>query len=138
MFIIKILRDFADEDYKLILSNKVLDEGMDVPEAKRCIILASTGNPTQFIQRRGRVLRTFSDTYKDGTKKEFAEIYDVLVKPNIEGMNEDAVKREISIIRAQLDKIKEMSRLAKNKKDCMKKLKEFKNNLPDSAFESKI
>lgn len=132
---IKILRDFAEEDWKIILSNKVLDEGMDVPEAKRCIILASTGNPTQFIQRRGRVLRTFSDTYKDGTKKEFAEIYDVLVKPNIEGMNKDAVKSEISIIRAQLKKITEMSKLARNKEDCLEKIQEFKNNLPDSAFE---
>ena len=135
---IKILRDFAEEDYKIILSNKVLDEGMDVPEAKRCIILASTGNPTQFIQRRGRVLRKFSDTYKDGTKKEFAEIYDVLVKPNIKDMNEDAVKMEIGIIRAQLKKITEMSKLAKNKDDCLKKIQEFKNNLPDSAFEFEV
>ena len=82
-------------------------------------------------------MRTFSDTYKDGTKKEFAEIYDVLVKPNIKGMNEDAVKREIGIIRAQLKKITEMSKLAKNKDDCLEKIHEFKNNLPDSAFESK-
>ncbi len=133
---LKILRDFADEDYKLILSNKVLDEGMDVPEARRCIVLASTGNPTQFIQRRGRVLRQFRDKYKDGTKKDFAEIYDVLVKPNIEGMNVDEVKLEIGIIKRQLNKLTEMSRLARNKDDCLKKIKEFKSNLPDSVFDS--
>ena len=51
----------VDEDYEIILSNRVLDEGMDVPQAKRCIVLASTGNPTQFVQRRGRVLRQFDD-----------------------------------------------------------------------------
>jgi len=133
---IKILRDFADEDYKLILSNRVLDEGMDVPEARRCIVLASTGNPTQFIQRRGRVLRQFRDKYKDGTTKDFAEIYDILVKPNIEGMNPDAVKLEIGIIRQQLKKITEMSNLARNKTDCLEKIEEFKNNLPDSVFDS--
>lgn len=132
---IKILRDFADEDYKLILSNKVLDEGMDVPEARRCIVLASTGNPTQFIQRRGRVLRQFRDKYKDGTRKDFAEIYDILVKPNIEGMNPDAVKLEIGIIRQQLKKITEMSELARNKSECLEKIIEFKNKLPDSFFE---
>lgn len=133
---IKILRDFADEDYKLILSNRVLDEGMHVPEARRCIVLASTGNPTQFIQRRGRVLRQFRDKYKDGTTKDFAEIYDILVKPNIEGMNPDAVKLEIGIIRQQLKKITEMSNLTRNKTDCLEKIEEFKNNLPDSVFDS--
>ena len=132
---IKILRDFADEDYKIILSNKVLDEGMDVPEAKKCIILASTGNPTQFIQRRGRVLRQFRDPYKDGTRKTHADIYDILVRPNIEGMNPDAVKLEIGIIRQQLKKITELSNLARNKDDCLKKIAEFKNNLPDISFE---
>ena len=132
----KILRQFAQEDYKIILSNKVLDEGMDVPEAKRCIILASTSNPTQFIQRRGRVLRQFHDTYKDGTKKKYAEIYDILVRPNIEGMNKDSVKNERGIIKGQLKKITEMSKLARNKDECLKKIKEFKNNLPDDFFES--
>ena len=56
----RILNDFANEDWDVLLSNRVLDEGMDVPQARNCIILASTGNPTQFIQRRGRVLRTYS------------------------------------------------------------------------------
>jgi len=132
----KILRQFAEEDYKIILSNKVLDEGMDVPEAKRCIILASTGNPTQFIQRRGRVLRKFRDTYKDGTRKEYAEIYDILVRPNIQGMEKDSIKLERGIIRGQLDKITEMSKLARNQDKCLEKIKEFKNNLPDDFFES--
>lgn len=131
----KILRQFAEEDYKIILANRVLDEGMDVPEIKRCIILSSTGNPTQFIQRRGRVLRQFYGTYKDGTKKEYAEIYDVLVKPNIIGMEKDSIKLERGIIRGQLKKITEMSKLARNKDVCLEKIKEFKNNLPNEFFE---
>ena len=131
----KILRQFAEEDYKIILANRVLDEGMDVPEVKRCIILSSTGNPTQFIQRRGRVLRQFYGTYKDGTKKEYAEIYDVLVKPNIIGMEKDSIKLERGIIRGQLKKITEMSKLARNKDVCLEKIKEFKNNLPNEFFE---
>ena len=109
---------------------------MDVPESKRCIILASTGNPTQFIQRRGRVLRKFRDTYKDGTRKEYAEIYDILVRPNIQGMEKDSIKLERGIIRGQLDRITEMSKLARNKDKCLEKIKEFKNNLPDDFFEN--
>ena len=135
---IEILRDFANEDYQMILSNRVLDEGMDVPEAKSCIVLASTGNPTQFIQRRGRVLRQFNGTYKDGTRKTRADIYDILVKPNMDGItNPEEAKFEIGIIRQQLKKITLMSELAENyEKDCKQKILEFKSNLPDDCFES--
>ena len=57
----------------------MLDEGMDIQKLKNAIILSSDGNPKQYIQRRGRVLRTWSGTYADGTKKEFAEIFDIIV-----------------------------------------------------------
>ncbi len=132
----KYLRDFAKEDYDMILANKVLDEGMDVPEAKSCIILASTGNPTQFVQRRGRVLRQFDDLYLDGTTKTHANIYDVLVRPNLEGFDEpEAHKLEIGMIRSQLARITEMAELAINHKELKEKIKEFKNNLPEDVFE---
>ena len=145
---IKILKNFADEDYHIILSNRVLDEGMDVPQAKNCIILASTTNPTQFIQRRGRVLRKYEEPYKDGTKKEYAYIYDVLVKPKINEMGDlpkdekvtvediqEAKKYEIRIIRNQLTKIQQMSELASNKDYCMEKIHEFTDGLPSECFE---
>jgi len=133
---IKILRDFANEDYDLILSNRVLDEGMDVPQAKNCIILASTGNPAQFIQRRGRVLRQFDDLYIDGSKKTHADIFDVLVKPKINGLDDlEAKKLEINLIRNQYKKIKEMSELAMNKDQCLKKINEFTCDLPKELLE---
>ena len=132
----KYLRDFANEDYDMILANRVLDEGMDVPEAKSCIILASTGNPTQFVQRRGRVLRQFDDQYLDGTTKTHANIYDVLVRPNLEGFDEpEAHKLEIGMIRSQLARITEMAKLAINHEELEEKIKEFKNNLSEDAFE---
>ena len=124
------------KDYDMILANKVLDEGMDVPEAKSCIILASTGNPTQFVQRRGRVLRQFDDLYLDGTAKTHANIYDVLVRPNLEGFDEpEAHKLEIGMIRSQLARITEMAELAINHEELKEKIKEFKNNLPEDVFE---
>ena len=56
--------------------NKCLDEGVDIPSVETAIIMASSGNPKQYIQRRGRVLRQNKKTGK--TK---AIIYDILVKP---------------------------------------------------------
>ena len=145
---VTILKNFANEDYHVILSNRVLDEGMDVPQAKNCIVLASTTNPTQFIQRRGRVLRKYDEQYKDGTRKKYAYIFDVLVRPKIDEMGnlpkheqatiediQEAKKYEIRIIRNQLTKIQQMSSLAVNKDYCMKRIREFTHNLPPECFE---
>ena len=50
---------------------RCLDEGVDIPETRRAYILASSTNPKQFIQRRGRILRRFPG-------KELAEIHDFI------------------------------------------------------------
>ena len=58
----------------ILCSIKCLDQGVDIPKISHAIILASSQNPRQFIQRRGRVLRTCKDKYK-------AVIFDALVVP---------------------------------------------------------
>ena len=109
---------------------------MDVPEAKSCIVLASTGNPTHFIQRRGRVLRQYDDLYLDGTRKTHADIYDVLVRPNLEGFDDPETHRlEIGMIKSQLERITEMAELAINHEELKEKIKDFKNNLPEDVFD---
>ena len=131
----EILKDFANEKWDALFSNKVLDEGMDIPQAKTCIILASSGNPSQFIQRRGRVLRNYKELYKDGTKKTHADIYDILVKPELDNnLSPELLKTEIQIIRNQYSRIKEMSELAINKKYCIEKIKEFRSELPEDVI----
>ena len=92
--------------------------------------MASTGNPTQFIQRRGRVLRIYSEPYKDGSMKTHADIYDVLVKPQINDLEGDASRLEISIVKSQLKRIKQMSQLALNRDYCLEKIQEFTKGLP--------
>ena len=59
----------------VMLSIGCLDEGVDIPKISHAVILASSQNPRQFIQRRGRVLR------KDGVKLR-AEIYDLFTFPS--------------------------------------------------------
>lgn len=66
-----------DGRLQALIAMRCLDEGIDIPEARRGLILASTQNPRQFVQRRGRILRR----YDKGGKTE-AELYDFLVVPS--------------------------------------------------------
>lgn len=58
----------------VIVSIRCLDEGVDIPAVSHALILASSRNPREYVQRRGRVLR------KSSTKS-ISHIYDVLVTP---------------------------------------------------------
>jgi superfamily II DNA or RNA helicase len=59
----------------IVVAIKCLDEGVDIPSASHAMILASSRNPREFIQRRGRVLRK-------SPGKTFAYLHDVLVLPD--------------------------------------------------------
>ncbi len=58
----------------IMVSIRCLDQGVDIPKISHAIILASSQNPRQFIQRRGRVLRVCPG-------KTYAVIYDAVVVP---------------------------------------------------------
>ncbi len=63
------LNRFRDGEYRMIVTSKVLDEGVDVPEASQAIILSGTGSSREFIQRLGRVLRK-----REGKRARLTEI----------------------------------------------------------------
>lgn len=69
------LAAFANGQLDVLFAKNCLDEGVDVPRAEYGIFTSSTGNPRQFIQRRGRLLRRHED-------KHFAYIYDMVVIPD--------------------------------------------------------
>ena len=116
-----ILQEFANGTYDAIVANKVLDEGADVPAARTCVMLASTGNPKQFVQRRSRVLRRFPQGYADGSRKDHADIYDVIVMPgDICGYTTGEVRVERQIVASQINRQEMMAGLALNKDACMK------------------
>ncbi len=56
------LQGFRDGRYTAIVTSKVLDEGVDVPDAELGIILSGTGSSREFIQRLGRLLRPKRDS----------------------------------------------------------------------------
>jgi hypothetical protein len=59
----------------VVVSIRCLDEGVDIPAVSHALILASSKNPREFIQRRGRVLRR-------SPGKNLAYIHDVVVVPH--------------------------------------------------------
>jgi superfamily II DNA or RNA helicase len=69
-----IISNFAKGNLDVLLAIRCLDEGVDIPSAQIGIILASSGNEKEFIQRRGRLMRPFIG-------KENAEIFDMCVLP---------------------------------------------------------
>ncbi len=92
-----ILNEFKSQIIESLVAIKCLDEGIDIPACKVAFIIASTSNPRQFIQRRGRILRKFKG-------KEKAEIYDFLVyaprdkKDNVDSYEKRLVERELKRI----------------------------------------
>ena len=69
-----IIKNFGNGNLDVLLAIQCLDEGVDIPSAQVGIILASSGNEKEFIQRRGRLMRPFEGKTK-------AEIYDFCVLP---------------------------------------------------------
>lgn len=105
-----ILKGFERGDIQILLSMKCLDEGVDIPRAQNAIFISSTGNPRQFIQRRGRVLRKCEG-------KDKAYIWDmVVVPPNI---NDGISNTDRNLFIGEVNRIINFAALADNKIDIL-------------------
>jgi superfamily II DNA or RNA helicase len=112
-----IKSDFADGDMlKALVAIRCLDEGVNIPDIKTAFILASSTNPKEYIQRRGRVLRK-------APNKSFAKIYDFITlprsldKPLPTGAN---LNSEYSLIRREYERMEDFACLAENTSDVIK------------------
>lgn len=98
-------------DLQALIAIKCLDEGIDIPNIKTAFILASTTNPREYIQRRGRLLRP-------APGKKYAEIYDFITLPrNPEetlSLTPNEMAGEKSLVYNELIRAKEFARLAIN------------------------
>ena len=106
----RLLSEFASGQLQGLVAMKCLDEGVDVPTTQTAYFLASSGNPREFIQRRGRVLR-------QSPGKQFAVLHDLVAIPatTISGHSTVAFDIERSIMRRELQRIKEFAGPALNK-----------------------
>lgn len=105
-------KEFSDGDtLQALIAIKCLDEGVNIPSIKVAFILASTTNPKEYIQRRGRVLRL-----SEG--KEYAEIYDFITLPRpldeVSSLTVEDMKQELTLVKNELCRANEFTRLAMN------------------------
>ena len=98
-----------------IVAIKCLDEGVNIPGIRTAFILASTTNPKEYIQRRGRVLRK-------APNKPFAVIYDFVTLPRpldaVSSLTTEQAQRDLALVKNELARIKEFGRLSQNSMDA--------------------
>lgn len=102
-----LLKSFCEGNIDVLLAMKCLDEGVDVPRAEIGIFTASTGNPREFIQRRGRLLRTHDE-------KQYSYIYDIIVIPDTICREQAVSSMESNLVRAELKRVAYFATLAQN------------------------
>jgi superfamily II DNA or RNA helicase len=113
----EILRGFEEGKIEILMAMKMLDEGVDVPRAEIGIFASSTGNPRQFIQRRGRLLRKHKD-------KTYSTIYDMVVIPKLNSNNNELFSIEKSLVQNELTRVAYFSSLSLNFYDSKEALEE--------------
>lgn len=106
------LEMFQRGDLDVLVAMRCLDEGIDIPEARRGVILASTQNPRQFVQRRGRLLRTAAG-------KDEAELVDVLCLPARQpDRGSPGWIAERNLVATELTRALELAEAARNSPDA--------------------
>lgn len=102
---VDLTRQFEEGELQGLVAIRCLDEGVDIPATQTAVILASSGNPRQFIQRRGRILRPHPS-------KQRSTLFDMMVlPPNLERTTLNA---ERSLLRRELRRFLEFADLADN------------------------
>lgn len=105
----RILENFRVGVIDALVAIRCLDEGIDVPACSTAYILASSRDPRQFIQRRGRILRR-------SPGKASATIHDfIVVLP--EGQEEESEYAR-RLIKAELGRVAEFATLSENRSDA--------------------
>ena len=101
---------FKRRETQVVVAIRCLDEGVDIPSAECAYFLASSQNPRQFIQRRGRILR------KDPQNpNKVAKIYDFIVIPSfMERYNDKTFFIERNLIKKELKRAMEFAKYARN------------------------
>jgi len=118
-----LIEQFKDKRYQVLVAIKCLDEGIDIPSAKRAIVMASSTNPREYVQRIGRVIR------QDSNKKN-AEIYDLIIKPDLDnGFSEQFRSMERKIFLKEMDRVMDLSENAINNVDVYNSMCKIKGEM---------
>lgn len=110
----RLLEDFETGTLDALVAIRCLDEGVDVPATETAFVLASSSNPRQFVQRRGRILRLHPS-------KEHAIIHDFIVAPPSDiriGESESVFNLERRLVQKELQRASTFADCAKNHPDA--------------------
>jgi superfamily II DNA or RNA helicase len=111
-----LIQKFSEGVYQALVSMRCLDEGVDVPPANIAIMLDNSGNPREYIQRRGRVLRKFPG-------KNSAIIHDIIVEPAMRSNTPKELRDiEKKIISKELQRYRDFASSSQNAEECMRKM----------------
>ena len=132
---VQIRKIFSDGKLlQALVAIKCLDEGVNIPSIKTAFILASSTNPKEYIQRRGRVLRKFPG-------KNRAEIYDFITLPfapeNIGIMKPEIVSGTRGLIKRELIRMMDFASIADNPSEANRIILELKHGFQISDDELK-
>ena len=103
----RIIASFQDGEIQVLTAKRVLDEGVNIPQICKAYILASTTVERQWVQRRGRLLRTCS-----AIGKTHSVIHDLLALPP--GMEQGLDPDARTLVRSELRRAQEFAKLARN------------------------
>ena len=108
----RLKAEFDEGDtLQVLIAIRCLDEGVNIPSIRKAFILASSTNPKEYIQRRGRVLRKFKG-------KTHADIYDFVVSPlpleHIDAFNNETIRLTKSLVKREIIRMKDFADLAEN------------------------
>lgn len=118
-----IKRQFIEGTLQGLVAIRCLDEGVDIPATKTAYILASSSNPKQFIQRRGRLLRKHKG-------KQYAIIHDFITIPifNDGYIDDHTFNIERSLIKKELNRFAEFSALSINEGEALGRIRAIKRS----------
>lgn len=108
----RIKKDFdAGDHLQAVVAIRCLDEGVNIPSIKTAFILASSTNPKEYVQRRGRVLRLFKG-------KNYAVIYDFITLPFaldcVDQVDADTLESGKSLALREIIRMKDFASIAEN------------------------
>jgi superfamily II DNA or RNA helicase len=102
-----IIKMFNEGRYEVLVAMKCLDEGVDIPSARNAILMANDGNPRQYVQRLGRILRRMKG-------KTYAIIIDIIVVPRFDKIIRECREFEYKIFDKEIKRYWEIAKLSLN------------------------
>ena len=111
-----IIEQFKQKKYQVLVAIKCLDEGIDIPSASRAIVMASSTNPREYVQRIGRIIR-------QAPGKGISTIHDLIIKPSFDLFYDDTlIEMEKRIFKKEMDRVLDLSENAINNTTVLNKV----------------